>query len=295
MGRIIVISDASEKLAVRHSQLVVTDFKGKERSAPIEDLDTVIIDTWEGVKLDSHVLKVLAFHGTSLIVSDEKRMPHSILLPLYGRQSIGSRLVAQIGVSKPTQKRIWQAIVRQKIRSQAANLGDNPTAQQKLISLSQLVLSGDSNNMESQTARLYWRAIGGKGFLRGDENQDGLNAALNYGYAIMRATVARLIVATGLHPSIGIHHKNASNPFCLADDLMEPLRPFVDKIVFGNSDIFQQSLSPITKKTLLKVLQTQVSYGNLTGPLSEAVKEYVFSFSEILANPDQPLVFPIAI
>jgi hypothetical protein len=171
------------------------------------------------------------------IVSNEKHLPAAMLLPLSTHSTQTERFARQAAVSLPTRKRAWQQIVQAKLRAQARLLEETTGADQGLHVMAGRVRSGDPDNLEAQAARVYWPALFGKEAsgeaFRRDPEGEGINVHLNYGYAVLRAIVARALCASGLHPSLGVHHHNRYDTFCLADDLMEPFRPLVDRVVAG--------------------------------------------------------------
>jgi CRISPR-associated protein Cas1 len=172
-----------------------------------------------------------------LIVSNEKHMPAAMMLPLSTHSTQTERFARQAAVSLPTRKRAWQQIVQAKLRAQAQLLEEVTGKDGGLNAMAGKVRSGDPDNLEAQAARIYWQALFGEDVsnsgepFRRDPEGEGLNLYLNYGYAVLRAVVARALCAAGLHPSLGVHHHNRYDTFCLADDLMEPFRPLVDRVI----------------------------------------------------------------
>ena len=210
-----------------------------------------------------------------------------------------SRLREQIDASKPLCKRLWRQVVIAKIKAQAANLEQNTPAWAKLRTLAREVKSGDTSNVEAQAAKVYWSAwLGGDDTFRRDKDgHDGLNAALNYGYAILRAAVGRALVATGLHPALGIHHANRSNAFCLADDLLEPLRPIVDRRVRQlhlSREGGELELDQPTKAHLLTVLTDPVVVDGQASPLMVGMGRTVASLIRCYKRQEKRLALPIA-
>jgi CRISPR-associated protein Cas1 len=208
------------------------------------------------------------------------------------------RLRKQIGVSRPKEKRLWQQVVRAKIAAQAANLeapailsGDAV----KLRALIDAVASGDPTNVEGQAAKIYWPALLGGGFRRA-RGGAWPNPMLNYGYMVMRASVARAIAGAGLHPSFGIHHHNRGNAFCLADDLLEPLRPMVDAAVYGIIGSIpgdeEPSVTPAAKKVLLALLARDVELAGQSGPLMVQLHRMAASLWECYAGERETLDLP---
>lgn len=193
---------------------------------PIEDLGVVIVDDSRASYTQSVFIQLLEA-GATVLVTGNDHLPIGMMLPMVGHHAQTERHIAQTEAPTPLRKRCWQVLVRAKIEMQAAVLdaaGENGADLKEMV---RRVGSGDPKNLEAQAAQRYWPRLFGKEFRRNRDKSDA-NALLNYGYAIIRAVAARSLVASGLIPSLGVFHRNRGNPFCLADDLMEPWRPFVD-------------------------------------------------------------------
>jgi CRISPR-associated protein Cas1 len=217
--------DPSAEKAWRHRGA-----KENEFTVPLADLAALIVSHPQ-VSYSHAVLAGLAQAGATFIACDEKHLPTAMLLPLVSHSTQTERFSKQAALSLPARKRIWQQIVRAKILAQARLLEDRTGKDWGLGPLAARVRSGDAGNLESQAARIYWRALFPEGLFRRDPEGESLNPCLNYAYAIVRAVVARALCAAGLHPSLGVHHHNRYDAFCLADDLMEPFRPLADRVV----------------------------------------------------------------
>jgi CRISPR-associated protein Cas1 len=204
---------------------------GETITAPIEDLGLVILDHQQ-ITISQGLLAKLMAENVALVTCDHTHHPAGLLLTLDGNTLQTQRHQSQVDASIPLKKQLWQQTIEAKITNQAAHLKMERQEVEYLLTLSKDVKSGDSDNKEAKAAAYYWKRIF-PDFLEFSRNRDGLppNNLLNYGYAILRALVARSIVGSGLIPSLGIHHRNQYNSFCLADDIMEPYRPFVDKVV----------------------------------------------------------------
>jgi CRISPR-associated protein Cas1 len=216
------------------------------------------------------------------------------------------RLDSQINVSKPTCKQLWKQLVVAKIEGQAGNVPADSPARRRLLELAKSVKSGDSSNHEAQAAKVYWstwlsnlplppRGEGrGEGvrFHRDVDGKDAINAMLNYGYAVVRAAVGRALVAAGLHPALGLHHSNRSNAFCLADDLLEPLRPLVDRSVRELHQQGSDQLDRGAKAALLSVLTTTVRIAGQAGPLLVALHRMVASLVDCYEARETRLLIP---
>jgi CRISPR-associated protein Cas1 len=202
------------------------------------------------------VLAGVCAHGGTVVICDDKRLPVGLLLPLVGHSTQTERFAAQAAVGEPVRKQAWKQIVQCKIRAQAAVLRDANGSDEGLSLLADLVKSGDTANHEAQAARRYWPALYGADFRRVPGQRDPVNSMLNYGYAILRGLTARALAASGLHPCIGVHHHNRYDAFCLADDLMEPFRPTVDRAAAAILDAAaaEPGINRETKRILLSAL-----------------------------------------
>ena len=241
--RIIDLSEQPASLKVRNGLLVVELDDGDAHAVPLEDLAAVVV-SHPRVRYTQSVLAGLAEAGGAFIACNAKRLPVAMLMPLEANYVQAERFGQQAAASKPLQKLLWKQIVQAKIRAQAKVLREMRGQDAGLAKLVSQVRSGDPRNLEARAARLYWPALfDDQAFRRGtgpaavsdpEEDsplEDARNHLLNYGYAVLRAIVARAVCAAGLHPSLGIHHHNRYNAYCLADDLMEPYRPIVDRAV----------------------------------------------------------------
>ncbi|HVZ61593.1 MAG TPA: type II CRISPR-associated endonuclease Cas1 [Terriglobales bacterium] len=230
--RILDISESAASLHVRYSQLVIEPQEGGvETTTPLSELAVLVI-SHPRVLMTQAVISEMAGNGGSVVICDRNHMPAAIMLPLKAHTTQTERFARQTQVSEPLRKRLWRQIVRAKIRAQGRLLQELHGNDGGLGAMSARVLSGDTGNLEAQASRRYWPLLfRDSGFRRGREGPDQ-NNHLNYGYAVLRAVVARGICAAGLHPSLGLQHHNRYNPFCLADDLMEPFRPLIDRAVY---------------------------------------------------------------
>lgn len=227
--RILDLSECPAKLRVRYSQLVIEREHTEAVSLPLAEVAVVLVSHPQA-SLTQAVLAGVAAAGGALVACDGASMPVGMMLPLAGHHVQVARFAAQARASLPVRKRLWKQIVRAKVRAQAAVLAELVGADHGLAALAARVGSGDPTNVEARAARRYWKALFGDGFRRMRSRHDE-NLLLNYGYAVLRAIVGRALCAAGLHPSLGVHHHHRGNAFCLADDLMEPFRPIVDRTV----------------------------------------------------------------
>ena len=220
------------RLSYRDTQLVVSQDEG-DVTMPIEDVAWIVLDNPQ-VTLTASLVSACMDAGVAIIFSDARHTPSGIALPFHRHHRQAAIAALQIGLTLPHKKRLWQAIVVAKIENQAACLAgfDKPCA--SVSAMAGLVASGDPGNVEARAAREYWGILFSQ-FTRSDDT-DLRNKMLNYGYAVVRAAIARALVASGLLPCFGIHHDSAANAFNLADDLFEPFRPLIDRKVFELSE-----------------------------------------------------------
>lgn len=296
--RIIEISKEPAHLSVKLDQLRIRR-RGEEdaeaASIPCEDIGLVLVDHPQVTYSHQALGKLMEF-GAALVVCGRDHLPAGMLLPLSTNTEVVWRLHEQIEVSKPVKKQLWKQLVVAKVRAQAANLSPDGPARRKLTALARQVRSGDPSNIEAQAAKVYWSAwLGPDGGFRRDPDGDGLNALLNYGYSIVRAAVARAIVSAGLQPALGLHHANRSNAFCLADDLLEPLRPLVDARVRSLHREGQKEIDPHAKETLLGVLHQAVRINRQTGPLMVALHRMAASLVRCYRGEEKKLLMPATV
>lgn len=289
--RTIEISSAPARLSVRHAQLQVERDGMVVGTVPCEDIGTVVVDQPQTVYTHP-ALTTLAEKGAVVVLCGRDHLPAAMVLPLGGHSEIVSRLHDQLNVSKPTKKQLWKQLIQAKIRAQGKNLGEDVLVRGKLLSMARRVRSGDPENVEAQAARIYWAAWSAGYEFRRDPDLPGLNSFLNYGYAIVRAALGRAIVSGGLLPALGIHHHNRSNPFCLADDLIEPLRPLVDERVLNMHETGYTELTPEAKGELLEVLAETVRLGETTGPLMVQLHRMVASLVRCYRGEAEKLEIP---
>jgi len=296
--RTVEISSAPAHLTTRQRQLVLERGGQTVGSFPCEDLGMVVVDH-PGTTYSHAALASFAESGAVLVVCGRDHLPRGILLPLADHTEVVWRIHDQFAAGKPLRKRLWKQLVRAKIRAQAENLEASSAPRRKLLNLAREVRSGDPSNLESQAARVYWSAWLMSPDLpmelpefRRDPDGTAPNALLNYGYAVVRAALARALVASGLQPAIGLKHSNRSNAFCLADDLIEPLRPIVDARVRELYFAGQAELDQPTKAALLELLTAEVTSGGRSGPLMVALHGLVASLVQCYQGLAKNLEIP---
>lgn len=240
------------KLSVKNRQLVYEPFEDEALKLPLEDISVIILENRQ-ILLNSSLLAELAEYDVVLFSCNASHLPSGTFFPYHDHSRYAEMTWVQIESSEPFKKRLWQEIVKAKINNQAVVLEAlNKDGSKKLFEIAKLVQSGDAKNSEAYAAGLYWKYLFSD-FNRGDENNI-INSALNYGYAIVRGAMARSVVGAGLLPCFGIHHANKLNQFNLVDDLMEPFRPFVDYKVASMQWENVKELSPQLKNQLVSVL-----------------------------------------
>jgi len=291
--RTIEISREPARVTVRLDQLTLLRDGETVGSVPCEDIGMLLVDH-PATTYTHAALARLAESDATVVICGRDHLPVAILLPLSDHSQVVWRVRDQIAVSKPLQKRLWKQIVQAKIRAQADNLPTGP-AHTKLLALARGVRSGDPKNVEAQASRAYWSAFFQGIAFRRDRNGDGPNPLLNYGYTVLRAAIARAIVGAGLLPSLGLHHANRSNAFCLADDLIEPLRPLVDRRVKRLLDAGNIELDQPTKAALLELLTSEVRLGEQTGPLMVNLHRMVSSLVRCFAGDSNQLEIPVIV
>lgn len=270
--------------------------KSMEVTKPIEDIGVVVLDNKQ-ITITSGVLEALLENNCSVITCDSRSMPVGLMLPLCGNTTQNERFRNQLEASLPLKKQLWQQTVKAKIYNQARVLEECRGEKMKCMFIwADEVKSGDSENMEARAAAFYWKNIFDTidNFSR---NREGVypNNLLNYGYAILRAVVARALVISGMLPTIGIHHHNKYNAYCLADDIMEPYRPYVDELVYnivvasGGEEI---ELTKEIKGKLLSVPTLDVVIGGKRSPLMVAVSQTTASLYKCFSGELRKVSFP---
>ena len=265
--RTIEVSSEPAHLTARLQQLLIQRQGQTVASIPCEDIGVLVVDQPQ-TTYSQAALAELACSDAVLVVCGRDHLPAAMLLPLADHHVVVWRIAEQMAVTRPLRKRLWKQLVRAKIHGQAMNLDAECPARRKILELVRSVRSGDPKNVEAHAAQVFWKHwLGPESGFRRDQDGDGLNAMLNYGYAIVRAAVARALVAAGLLPALGLFHSNRSNTFCLADDLMEPLRPLVDRRVRALYRQGNEQLNPAVKRGLLEILAERVRLNGQRGPL----------------------------
>jgi CRISPR-associated protein Cas1 len=290
--RIIDISEAAY-VRLKHQQLVIEKQSEIVGQLPIEDLGVLILQH-PAIVLTQQLIVACQKNKVVIVFCDEKHLPYSLILPIGEGHTLHNKILKQqMAISEPTRKRLWQKIVQHKIKEQEQTLVMLNKESTRLSFLSTQVKTGDSGNCEAIAAQAYWKLLFGKAFKR-DADLDGVNSLLNYGYAIIRAAVARSVCGAGLHPTIGLFHTNQYNALCLADDLMEPFRPWVDYVVYQmastNSEV---TINQQSKQALLGLMSEAVLYKKKTMPFMVALHYLMADLKRCYSNGIKTLPYPL--
>ena len=294
IGRIVEVAEDKRHLFMHRGFMVVQDSAGERKElgqVPLDDIAAVIANA-HGITYTNNLLVALAERGAPFVLCAANHNAVGMLLPIEGNFEQARRIEAQIAASLPTHKRLWAAVVKSKLEQQAAALeaAGAPTA--PLTALAAKVRSGDPANLEAQGARRYWGLLFGDSFRR-DQDGGGLNGLLNYGYTILRSATARAVVAAGLHPSIGLHHSNDTNAMRLVDDLMEPFRPVVDLKVWQLRRAQEDSVTPDTKRALVRTLYDDMQTDAGATPVVVCMQKLATSLAQVYLGERDRLDLPL--
>ena len=279
-------------LSLKNLQLVVAykDSPDEKRTIPIEDVGVVLLENQQ-TSITLPLLNALAESEVQVIICNSKGMPSAMIQSMNSNNLQGETLRNQIACGEVLKKQLWKQVVEAKIKNQASLLNSVGEDGNVLKPFYSNVRSGDVDNREGIAARIYFQHLFGDSFIR-DRDEPGINALLNYGYSILRAATCRAIVSSGLLPAIGIYHHNRSNAYPLADDLMEPFRPFVDGVVY---DLAMQSKTELTKEVkaeLISVLYADTIYEKVKRPLSVGLSMTTASMVKCLSKELNSLSLP---
>lgn len=276
------------RLSVQRGQLVIE--QTEKRTVPLEDISALLIESPQ-VTLTARAVSSLAVSGVTVFFCDEKHLPCCQILPTNQFCRQRKLLTAQYELGKPLQKQLWQQIIIRKIENQAKCLAlAGREGAQELRQMAGRVLSGDSDNREAVAAAFYFPALFGEAFSRGAE--DSRNAALNYGYAILRGCIARNLVIHGLEPCIGLHHRSELNNFNLADDLIEPYRPIVDLFVATHFSEDTEVLTPDQKVMLFNLTNFLIKQAGKQYRIFSAIGRSCASLANCICEKSQKLELP---
>lgn len=283
-------------LSHKNNQMVISfpDKEKEDRTVPIEDIGVVVLESQQ-ITISHGCMAALLRNNVALISCDQTHMPTGLLLPLDGGSTQTERFRYQIEASLPLKKQLWQQTIQQKIYNQARVLEELGLEVNNMLRWSRSAKSGDPDNYEGRAAAFYWQNIFSE-FMDFNRSRSGEppNNLLNYGYAILRAIVARALVSSGLLPTLGIFHRNKYNAYCLADDIMEPYRPYVDQIVY---DIIREGegleeLDMNLKAKLLELPQVDVRFDHITSPLLVGVSRTTASLARCFEGVSRKINYP---
>lgn len=288
--RNIVISNPA-RLSIKHNQLCI--MQEREALIPLEDICSVLLESRQ-IQISAAALERLAVSGITVFFCDERHLPSAQLVAMNQFSRQHKMLYAQFELPRPTQKQLWKCIVQQKINNQAACLRLSGKAGfEELEEMAQTVRSGDITNVEAQAAACYFPKLFGQGFTRNDLCLQ--NAALNYGYAILRGAIARNLVMHGLEPCIGLQHHNQFNSYNLADDLIEPFRPLIDLYVSSLPDTDGDELTPAIKRKLFNATNLLMLQNGKKMRVMYAIGRSAASLAKSIANQENTLELPTLI
>lgn len=282
------------KLTVKDRQLVASYPESSEtKSAPVEDLGFVVIENQQ-ISISMPLLTELTNNNVAVVFCNAAHYPSSMLLNLDGHHIQQELFSRQIEATEPLKKNLWKQTIEAKIDNQAGVLKRLSKEYKKVKYFSEKVKSGDVENAEGSAARIYWPLLFGEKFTR-EQHGDPPNKLLNYGYAIIRAAVARALAGSGLLATLGIHHHNKYNAFCLADDIMEPYRPYVDLLVHEiySSGVNIEGLTTELKMKLLEVLAVDVQLGKQTRPLMIGISSSTASLARCYTGEAKKINYPL--
>ena len=292
MWRILDISGEKYHVYIEHGNVRIAK-DDSVTAVSFADIHSIICHGYRNEYSETFLSKCIEYE-VPVIFCDNKHHPSGMLLPWYQHGESFLRQKIQIDMTVPKGKRAWKYIIQAKIRAQAALLNMYSIPQSNiLMQLASKVTSGDSSNMEAQAARIYFTSLFGKTFFRSDDTNP-INSFLNYGYIVLRSLVARMVVSCGLNPSIGVFHLGLRNPFCLIDDLMEPLRPFVDYKVIENLTVINSLiLTPQIKKELISIISMPVEFNGQKMELMNAVKLYILDYLKFISGKRKEITIPV--
>ena len=280
------------RLSLKLAQMVV-ELQDVTRTLPIEDIGVVILDHKQ-ITITHALIDALLANNVAIVTSNDKHLPVGLMLPLDGNTLQSERFRAQIDASEPLKKQMWQQTIVAKILGQAHVLGTQLIKHNNMLKWAKDVRSGDTENMEARAAAFYWRNIFEKDAFIRDPQGLPPNNLLNYGYSIVRAMMARALVGAGLLPTLGIHHHSRYDAYCLADDIMEPYRPFVDMKVlemWKNGGI-TSDISSGQKRELLGITTMDVSISGHRSPMMLAIQTTAQSVQKCYSGEARKIIYP---
>ena len=282
-------------LSTKNEQLLIAfpDKDTPDRLVPLEDIGMIVLENQQ-ITITNGLLAKMNELKVAVVCCNAQHLPDGLMLPMHGHSEQTERIRFQLEASQPLKKNLWQQTVTAKINNQAALLEEKGKSIPRLRHLAKNVVSGDTGNHEAQAAAIYWQNI----FDVPDFNrhQSGIppNNLLNYGYAILRAVIARALVSSGLLPHLGIWHRNKYNAYCLADDIMEPYRPYVDLVVGHIVETTENfgELGTELKRELLSIPALDVRIDGQKSPLMVAASRTTSSLFDCFAGHSRKIIYP---
>jgi len=280
------------RLSLKLAQMVV-ELQDVTRTLPIEDIGVVILDHKQ-ITITHALIDALLANNVAIVTSNDKHLPVGLMLPLDGNTLQSERFRAQIDASEPLKKQMWQQTVVAKILGQAHVLGTLNIEHNNMFKWAKDVRSGDTENMEARAAAYYWRNMFEKDAFIRDPQGLPPNNLLNYGYSVVRAMMARALVGAGLLPTLGIHHHSRYDAYCLADDIMEPYRPFVDMKVLEmwEKGGVTSEISSEQKRQLLSITTIDVNISGHRSPMMLAIQATVQSAQKCFSGEARKIIYP---
>ena len=280
------------RLSLKLAQMVV-ELQDVTRTLPIEDIGVVILDHKQ-ITITHALIDALLANNVAIVTSNDKHLPVGLMLPLDGNTLQSERFRAQIDASEPLKKQMWQQTVVAKILGQAHVLGTQHIEHTNMLKWSKDVRSGDTDNMEARAAAYYWRNMFEKDAFIRDPQGLPPNNLLNYGYSVVRAMMARALVGAGLLPTLGIHHHSRYDAYCLADDIMEPYRPFVDMKVLEmwKKGSITSDISSDQKRGLLGITTMDVTISGHRSPMMLAIQTTAQSVQKCFSGEARKIIYP---
>jgi CRISPR-associated protein Cas1 len=294
IGRIVEVADDGRHLFMHRGFMVVQESTGERKELgqiPLDDIAAVIANA-HGMSYTNNLLVALAERCAPFVLCAANHNAVGMLLPIDGNFQQAKRFDAQLAATQPTIKRLWADIVKAKLQQQAMALEAANAPSTPLSALIRKVRSGDPENIEAQGARRYWSLLFGEGFRR-DQQADGLNSMLNYGYTVLRAAMARAVVSAGLHPTMGLHHSNQGNAMRLVDDLMEPFRPVIDLKVWQLNRQGEREVTPGSKRALVRTLYDDMPTNAGVTPVIVCTQRLATSLAQIFIGEKDKLDLPL--
>lgn len=290
VGRVVEIASDGRHIAVDRGFMTISDRDSELGRVPLDDLAAVVANA-HGITYSNNLLVTLATRGVPVVLCGPNHRPAALVWPVDGHHAQSGRMDDQANAAAPLKKRLWQQIVQAKILAQGATLAAVGAESGGFLLLSRKVRAGDPGNVEAEAARRYWPLLFGTGFRR-DQDGDGLNGLLNYGYAVLRAATARAVMAAGLHPSLGLMHSNRGNAMVLVDDLMEPFRPIVDREVHRLRGEKIVEVTSEAKAALARIMIIDLPTAEGVSPLMTCLERLSNSLAKAYSGETDRLALP---